>query len=428
MLGKVVGMSEEQQPDSKRKSKPLPSENVANLWERQLLRAKEGGLKKNVHNVALLLTSEAEWRGAIGWDAFAERIMLRRECPVGGPGPWTDVHDVEATIWLQQCRWKLDVSPDTVAKAIPTVAQRLTYHPLRARLNSLAWDGTPRLDTWLTTYLGADDTPVHRAIATTWMLGAVARAFSPGCQVDAALVLEGLQGAGKSTALRVLSLGFFTDELADIGSKDAAMQLHGAWIVELSELDALSRAEVTKVKSFITRRVERFRSPYGRHVAEHPRSCVFAGTTNQNDYLRDDSGNRRWLPVACGAVQLESLRTDVEQLWAEAVVRYRAGEPTYIKDSVILHGLSALTATRYQGDAWTETVIGYMQVRETASVGEVLEHVGIERGRWSRSDEMRVAKILKSEGFERRQVWREGKATWRYVRPKVSRVGLVVGG
>jgi predicted P-loop ATPase len=364
----------------------------------------------------MILTSEDDWRGAIGFDAFAERIMIRRACPAGEPGPWNDLADLKAANWLQQSRWKLDVSAPKVSEAVPEAAHRCTFHPLRDKLNSLRWDAVPRLATWLSVYLGAEDTPVHRAIASTWMLGAVSRAFSPGCQVDAALVLEGIQGAGKSSALRTLALGFFTDELADIGSKDAAMQLHGAWIVELSELDALSRAEVTRVKSFITRRVERFRAPYGRHIAEHPRSCVFAGTTNQSDYLRDDSGNRRWLPVLCGPVRLDELRRDVDLLWAEAVILYRDNGDTYIKDPSLLRDLRIHTDKRYQGDAWTDVVLNYANARESVSVGEVLEHVGVDRGRWSRSDETRVAKILKSEGFERHRATVGEARQWRYFR------------
>src|SRR5262249_44813747 len=148
----------------------------------------------------------------------------------------------------------------------------------------------------------------------------IARAFEPGSQVDTALILEGLdQGEGKSTAIRILSMGFFTDELADIGSKDAVMQLHGAWIVELSELDAMGRAETSKVKAFLSRRSDRYRAPYGRHVADHPRQCTFAGTVNHNDYLRDETGGRRFLPIEVGGINKDALRQDVEQLWGEAL-------------------------------------------------------------------------------------------------------------
>lgn len=401
--------------DTRRKVKPLPE--PAPLWERQLLRGGDdgrGSLKKCAHNVALILTSDPSWRGAIGFDAFSERIMIRKSCPVGEPGPWTDLHDLEAAIWLQSSRWKLDVSPEVVAKSVPSTAARQTYHPLRDRLSDIVWDGQARVDTWLTTYLGAKDTAVHRAIGSTWLLGACSRAFSPGSQVDAALVLEGLQGAGKSTALRTLSLGFFTDEVPVLGSKDAAIQLHGAWVVEIAELDAFSKAEVTAAKAFITRRVDRYRAPFGRHAADHPRSCVFAATTNQSDYLRDETGNRRFLPVECGTVRLDELASDVEQIWAESLVRYRSGEPTYVKDEELRRELTEHTRTRYQGDAWTESVLMEAQVRESTSVGECLTALGIEKGRWTRGDEMRVSKILKAHGYVRFDTTRNGTRCYRY--------------
>ncbi len=413
-LADMVSIADAPSPVS---SAPPPSEpvsSVSQLWEKQLLRGDGGALKKCVHNVALILTSDPAWRGAIGYDAFSERMMIRKTCPIGEPGPWSDLHDIEAAIWLQASRWKLDVSPEMVAKSVPSTAARQTFHPLRDQLNSFVWDGQPRVDTWLTDYLGAEDTPVHRAIASTWLLGACSRAFSPGSQVDAALVLEGLQGAGKSSALRCLSLGFFTDEIPLLGTKDAAMQLHGVWIVELGELDALSRADVTAVKSFITRRVDRYRAPWGRHTGDHARQCVFSGTTNQSDYLRDETGNRRWLPVSCSVVRRDELTSVVEQIWAEAIIRYRAGEATYIREPGLLAALRDHTSTRYQGDAWTDRVMRNMQGRENTSVPEVLSDLGIEVGRWTHADSTRVAKILKANGYVRYQSKENGVRTWRY--------------
>jgi putative DNA primase/helicase len=346
-------------------------------WERDLLRSGEGGpLKKLEHNVILILSRAPEWAGCIAWDEFAERIVIVKACPAGPPGHWLDLCDRRTAAWLQASRWKLEASPALVANAIPVVAAQNSIHPLRARLSALAWDGKERLDTWTTTYLRAADTEVHREIGKRWMLGAVRRA-----------------------------------------NKDAAMQLHGAWIVELSELDAMSRAETSKVKAFLTRRSDRYRAPYGRHVAEHPRQCVFAGTVNHNDYLRDESGGRRFLPIQVGKVKKAALSADVEQLWAEAVVRYRAGECTYTTDSRLSALIASHTSERYQGDAWHDIVIMHAQLFESISVADCLTHVGIERGRWSQSDQNRVAKILKSEGFRRRQVAQNGKREWRYFKP-----------
>lgn len=401
-------------PKPSRTFKPLPTTEPARIWERQLLKSKEGKVKKLLANVVHILTNAPDWVGCVGWDAFAERIVVTKTCPAGEPGPWTDHHDKLAAMWLQRSEWQLEATHTLVADAAEAVAKKNIFHPLRERLEALVWDGNQRLDTWTSKYLGAEDSLVHAAIGVHWMLGAVARAFEPGCQMDSALILEGHQGLGKSSALRILSLGFFTDELADVGSKDASMQLHGNWIVEIAELDAISRADAAKVKAFITRRVDKFRAPYSRHVQEHPRACVFAGSVNHSDYLRDETGGRRFWPVACTRIDREAIARDAEQLWAEAIVRYHAGAHAYIEDIAIAAQIAEHTSQRYQGDAWDRTVIAYAQVRESVSVQECLEHVGVERARWSQADANRIAKILKSNGFTRKQV-REGELrSWRY--------------
>lgn len=407
----------------RRKAKPLPTAG----WERALLRAPGGAVKKLVANVILVMSNAPEWRGAVSWDEFAERIVIVRACPAGKPGPWGDLSDVDAASWLQRSEWRLEASPELVASAVRSVAAANSVHPLRARLSGLVWDGKARLDTWTTKYLGAADTPVHREMGLRWMLGAVSRAFVPGSQVDTALILEGHQGLGKSTAVRILSLGFFTDELADIGSKDAAMQLHGAWIVELPELDAMGRAETSRVKAFLTRRSDRYRAPYGRHVAEHHRQCTFVGTVNHNDYLKDETGGRRFLPVETTAIDLVALRADVEQLWAEAVTRHQGGERTYTAESALAASIAEHTSERYQGDVWHDVVKVYAELFGITTVAECLNHVGVEQSRRTQSDANRVAKILKSIGFVRRQVRNGLKRDWKYMSPaQWTKHGLLV--
>ena len=148
------------------------------------------------------------------------------------------------------------------------------------------------MDRWLSTYLGADDTEYSRAVGSRWLISAVARIFRPGAKADCCLILEGPQGIRKSTALRTVAGEYFTDELADLGSKDAAMQTRGVWIIELSELDNLSHAEVARIKAFMSRTTDRFRPPYGMRLVESPRQCVFAGTVNHGTYLRDETGGQ----------------------------------------------------------------------------------------------------------------------------------------
>ena len=230
--------------------------------------------------------------------------------------------------------------------------ERCAMHPVRDYLTALVWDGISRLDSWLITYLDAEDTPLIRAIGSRWMISAVARIMQPGAKVDHMLILEGPQGGKKSSALKTLAgAEWFTDELAEIGSKDAAQQMRGIWIIEIAELDAISRAEVSRIKAFLTRTTDRYRPPYERYVVEVPRQCVFAGSVNPETYLRDETGNRRFWPVRCGSIDIDALRHDRDQLWAEAVARYRQGAIWWLDEPELIAELrpnktSAIRPTR----------------------------------------------------------------------------------
>ena len=153
------------------------------------------------------------------------------------------------------------VSVEVAGQAVQTAARDHPFHPVKAYLQGLRWDGVERLDRWLSSYLGVDDTEYSRAVGSRWLISAVARIFRPGVKADCCLILEGPQGIRKSTALRTVAGEYFTDELADLGSKDAAMQTRGVWIIELSELDNLSHAEVARIKAFMSRTTDRFRPP-----------------------------------------------------------------------------------------------------------------------------------------------------------------------
>ncbi|MCX7345494.1 MAG: hypothetical protein NTU78_07125 [Alphaproteobacteria bacterium] len=233
---------------------------------------------------------------------------------------------------------------------------------------------------------------------------------------------------------------WFTDELPELGSKDAALHMQGVWIVEIAELDAIGRAEVSRIKAFLTRTTDRFRPPYGRYTIEVPRQCVFAGTVNPDTYLRDETGNRRFWPLRCGAIDIPALARDRDQIWAEAVHRFKAGAIWWIEDQALLYEAKAAQEARYQADAWDARIDRWLthdmrrvnrgfagiddwrnedleraeSIRDV-SVGEILEGaLGIEPGKWTKIDQMRVGAWLKSRQWERYRA-RSGEAReWRY--------------
>jgi predicted P-loop ATPase len=253
--------------------------------------------------------------------------------------------------WFQHQGFLIQ-SAECCNAAMEIVARDHSYHPVRSYLDSLKWDGKPRIDTWLTSYLGAERTDFNRAIGAKWLVSAVARVKKPGCKADHVLILESAQGGGKSTAISILGEPFYTDDMPELGTKDASQATAGMWIIELPELDAMNRADVSKIKAFISRSTDRFRPPYGRRPIVAPRQCVFAGSVNHAEYLKDDTGGRRFWPVLCGTFQIDALRRDKDQLWAEAVSRHGAGERWWLDTPELIAEAAEAQEARYSADPW----------------------------------------------------------------------------
>ena len=220
---------------------------------------------------------------------------------------------------------------------------------------------------------------------------------------------------GKSQALQRLVKHWFSDELSELGSKDASLQLSGAWIFELSELDALQRADIAKVKAFLSRTTDRFRPPYGRRVIEAPRQCVFVGTTNSENYLRDETGARRFWPVKATAISLGAIERDRDQLWAEATHMFRAGRVWWIDDPSIAMAAKDAQDERYLGDPWDDEIRHFSKGLEYVTVEQLLTDLfHVEKSKWTQADKNRIARSLKAMQFERYQVRTGDKRQWRY--------------
>lgn len=390
-------------------------------------------------NVVHILEHDALWRGVVALDEFAARPVKRRVPPFrfGEAGPWTDLDDTELQVWVT-LQYGFRVSAQSIQAAVNLVAARARFNEVRDWLAGLRWDGKRRLSRWLEAYLGAGDAigadqeaaevlRYIRRVAVKTLIGMVARVFEPGCKLDTMTVFEGPQGVLKSSAWRALGGRWFTDAYLDVHSKEPMAIILGMWVVEWSELEALNRAEISAVKRFLSQPEDRYRTWYGRRAENVKRRCVFVGSTNETQFLRD-SENRRFWPIRVGYIDIEGLRRDREQLFAEAVRWYRRGVRWWVQgDEREL--FMAQQERRHQHDAFEERIRAYLDPpatstelpRHRVTVAEVLEGgLGLKPDRWTVSEQKRVAQALSRIGFERRQVRIEGSwktRSWVYVRP-----------
>src|SRR3984893_9713188 len=295
--------------------------DAATAWRTHLILDLHGAPKAFLANAITAFRHAPEWRGVLAYDGFSLKTVATAPppweagCNDWRERNWTPHDDALATNWCQHSG--MSVGRDVAQAAIDGVARDRSFHPIRDYLHDLEWDRHPRLGTWTSAFLGAAGTPYTSEVGIKCLLSAVARVMQPGCKVDSVPILEGPQGVGKSSALRALFGPWFTDEIADLGSKDAALQTQGAWLIELAELDSLHRAEISKIKAFLSRTTDRFRPPYERRVIENPRQCVFAGTTNSEAYLKDETGGRRFWPIRVREIDLDGLGAARDQLWAQ---------------------------------------------------------------------------------------------------------------
>ena len=383
----------------------------------------------NTANVVYQLKRDRKLSGLIGYDEFRKRITLMRDAPWGTKAgtEWSDADTTGLAIKLQ-ADLAPRISSGTVHEAVAFVARDNPFNPLQDYLDGLVWDGKPRVENWLSAYLGVEANAYTRVVGKKWLIGAIARAYEPGCKNDNLLILEGEQGAGKSASLRVLAGGeWFTDHVPDLGNKDAQAQIDGIWIAEISELAAMKGAKsLEKIKAFVTHQVDRYRAPYARNPEDHPRTTVFAGTVNPDGtgYLTDQTGNRRFWPVKVGKVDLPALAADRDQIWAESVQLYIDGEQWWLTAEEQRDLATPEQEERRETDEWEEFICrflfespSYPNIEETkihwtarpkplraVTVDEILEDaLNLDPAKWSRLDQKRVSKVLKSLGFQKDQ-------------------------
>jgi hypothetical protein len=287
---------------------------------------------------------------------------------------------------------------ERIHRCVAYCAEKHSFHPVRDYLEHLEWDGVQRIDRWLVDLAGCEDSDgLSGPMGTRFLISAVARIFEPGCKVDTVLILAGEQGLKKSTAFAVLaSEAWFSDTSLDMSNKDAYQQLAGAWIYEHGELDSIKRSEATAVKAFLSSRVDKFRPSYGRNIVEKPRQCVFVGTTNDDTFLADSTGSRRFWPrKVVRRIDLAAIARARDALWAEAVHLYRAGEQWWLTDEE--EAVRNDSAKQFeQGDPWEEAITRWARTRTGPwSVRTILvEALGFEDRSITHGHAIKVGKIL----------------------------------
>lgn len=312
-----------------------PGDDGAWLQKMELHR-KTGLPLPTVDNIRTILENDPLLAGKFALNAFSGRDEVLGPLPwqnTEGRRNWTDTDDA-GLYWYLEKAYQI-YSGKKVDEARAICCELHAFNEVTDYLRGLVWDGTPRLDTLFVDYLGAEDTPYNRAVTRKSFVAAVARAMNPGTKYDNMTILAGPQGIGKSTLLDKMSRGWFCDSIRTFEGKEPSELLQGVWIVEVGELDAFRRSDVARIKQFLSQRSDRFRAAYGRHVRDLPRRCVFFGTTNTYEFLTDTTGNRRFLPVDVGERKRKKcvwtdLDGEVDQLWAEAVARWRLGEDLYL--------------------------------------------------------------------------------------------------
>ena len=411
----------------------------------------KGNIQPSLYNTLHVLEGDPLWRGVLGFNQFSYRITKRRAPPVqpAAVGEWADIDDVLLQVYLTKT-YGFEPKKTTVMDAVMHAAHGQPFHPVREYLDSLSWDGTPRLTALLADCWGALSTPGSAALkredpagwlrlskylelaGTKWMVGAVARIYKPGCKLDTMLVLEGGQGDFKSTSIRALfGDEWFSDSKLTIGDKDALAQMQGKWAYEMAEMDAHRKADDTAFKQFITTQVDRVRWHYGKRAEDVPRQCIFVGTTNMNQYGKDETGMRRIWPLEVGFVDLKKVIDTRDQLWAEALALFRKGVTWWVDKRVFVlepddhPGLQSPERpgekawsewdifeeqgeARQNTDAWEEPVLKFIADNNSLPHYTTAQIMGsalmLDKARWTPLEQKRVGAIMRRLGFKTKKV------------------------
>ena len=371
-----------------------------------------GNVKKNKNNLYINLRRDRRWRNRIWLNTFTNTLKMDDR-------DYKDSDDTRISLWVSRA-YGLEFSENYVSHVVQLIGEERARNPLLEWLDTMEWDGIPRIHNWITEATDCENDDLNRKMGEKWLIQAIARAYSPGCKADCVLILAGAQGAGKSTLFRELATDrFFADTPLDIGSANSYSQIQRAWIYEVAELDSVRRSANSATKAFLSAQEDTYRPAYGRHAVTVKRHVVFAGTTNESQFINDMTGSRRYWPIRCNEVDLEYVKEHRDQLWAEAIVAFHAGDTWWLDRDMDKKRHNESHIFR-QDDPWMGPIDSFLRTQVGAVTTQMIMEEGlkIERGRMNRRDEMRVSDILVELGYEKKRMRVNG--TRKYVWTKLE--------
>lgn len=381
------------------------SESLIALYERlDIPRTDNKTPIANIDAVLKILCGVEAFKNLIWFDEFHNKCFTKWDSK--RPREWTTIDELTLCSILQREFGLKRLGPETVYQACAIYAHHNTTNEPKDWLNALSWDGIPRIGKFFIDCLGAEDNEYTRAASKNWWISMVARIYSPGCKVDNMVILEGEQGNLKSTALGIIGGSWYAEIHESVTSKDFYQSLEGKLLIEISELESFSRLEANAIKKVITCRVDRYRATYDRKSKDHPRQCVFAGTTNDDAYLKDPTGGRRFWPIKTGIINLELIQQTREQLFAEAKALFQKGEKWYIMPKILTQNAQEL---RRQEDAWENIISEYLIGKQEVRLEELAyQSLNIDKGKLTMNEQRRIGKILTRLGLIKKNVSRNG--------------------
>lgn len=386
--------------------------SVQEIWDSCGLEQNKSGIIYNIDNLVRLFSHDPKFKDMVWYDDFYGRYFTNRNKQVK---EWQDIDDINLTVLLQREYGMPKLRTLTVSEAIQCRGHQCHRNEPKEWLERLKWDGRSRISRFFCDYMGSGSSAYHLAVGHNFWVGMVARIYEPGCQLDNMVILEGKQGIFKSKALEAIGGKWYMEASEDITSKDFFVALGGKLIVEIADLDSFSRADTNRIKKVITCRIDRYRQPYGRASQDHARQSIFVGTTNERHYLTDNTGARRFWPVTCGHIALDRIKSDREQLFAEAVTAYIGGATWY---QVPEMDTLSEQEDRRQFDEW-ESLVGdflHESCKTETSLTDVGAAIGIASDRMDTPIQKRLGGILRRLGWEAKSIWRQDRAVRRWVK------------